>query len=45
MDEKYTNAFIDSSKNYIQALRYLAKRDPKVLKDLSLLEILLQIYN
>jgi len=45
MAEKYTDAFIDSAKQYIHNLRYLAKRDPVTLRDISLLEMLLQVYN
>lgn len=45
MDEKYTDAYIDSAKFYLYKLSYLAKQDPGTLKDLSLLEIILQIYN
>ena len=45
MDEKYTNAFIDSSLQYLNKLQYLARRDIKTLKDLSLLDIILDVYN
>jgi len=45
MDEKYTDAYLDSVKTYLYKLSYLAKQDPNTLKDLSLLEIILQIYN
>lgn len=45
MNEKYTNAFIDSTNSYLFKLRKLARQDVTTLRDLSLLEILLQIYN
>lgn len=45
MTDRYTNAFIDSTNSYLFKLRKLARQDITTLKDLSLLEILLQIYN
>lgn len=45
MNERYSNAFIDSSIQYLFNLRKLARQDAQTLKDLSTLEILLQVYN
>lgn len=45
MNEKYTDAFIDSSIEYLRKLSYLANQDAGTLKDISLLEVFLQVYN
>lgn len=44
-DERYTNAIIDSTIDYLYKLQYLALNNNRTLRDLTSLNIINTIYN